>query len=312
MAKRKSIPSEEEGSKPLKKRRTINVVSADGFTDGSDASDESADDAARRDRSVPLSWNRPNGRDELKYPDWRKWSKQRWAWEFLRRNADFQRECQNGWDNESHTPWEFHLRKFKDYRQEYGDGEKPKFASIIRSFPTRETFSERAEHAQVDDKAVELAEIRTRLYPTEVLISFQIEPLLLAEETALRKQLAEAESRLKSFAAKLRSLRQRDERPLRVEDFDRHRLFAALRMLDWQHGAQKSSVIEAALHLHPFVEREHATRSDPADKEISNWGSSLRKFADGLVKGGYLTIRFGNVVDRESKAKRKKEAARSR
>lgn len=48
---------------------------------------------------MPKRTTRPTGRSVAEYPDYTEWTFQRWAWEFLRRNATFQRACKGAKDD---------------------------------------------------------------------------------------------------------------------------------------------------------------------------------------------------------------------
>lgn len=71
------------------------------------------------------------------YPNWEKWSNARWAWEFLRRNEDFQKRCATSAVAELSKPQknrlanEFGLLRYKapDEGFESADGEAVRFMS---------------------------------------------------------------------------------------------------------------------------------------------------------------------------------------
>ena len=82
----------------------------------------------------------PNGMNRKDYPDYEEWSYRRWAWEFLRRNRDFQKACAE-LDTTPMPPdlfeiasrWvaeRFHLRTYFHYRTPYGKDSANALASV--------------------------------------------------------------------------------------------------------------------------------------------------------------------------------------
>jgi hypothetical protein len=81
--------------------------------------------------STPTTKSRPTGINVEDYKGYEKWTFKRWAWEFLRRNADFARRCRTaGVDStgQQAVADEFGLKRFKDFREGYGTGGKPRFS----------------------------------------------------------------------------------------------------------------------------------------------------------------------------------------
>ncbi|MFY3653583.1 transcriptional regulator domain-containing protein [Achromobacter xylosoxidans] len=71
----------------------------------------------------------PDGTDILSYQDYENWNGERWAWEFLRRNTAFQKACSllppsepERKEAQVKIAREFGLRKFKDWKDAYGNG----------------------------------------------------------------------------------------------------------------------------------------------------------------------------------------------
>ena len=163
-----------------------------GLTDGSDASDESADDHMSL-VVAPTNWIPPTGNSIADYRDWQNWEKWHWAWEFLRRNASFQAACKKDGRDEARIAQDYRLRRFKHFAQDYKVGKKPSFATGIHSIPKRAAFVER------NKSGSGLATVSTLLFPAEVLIKFQLAPTRLAQLAAVKRQLKQAEKRLNSF-----------------------------------------------------------------------------------------------------------------
>lgn len=75
--------------------------------------------------------SRPTGINVQDYKGYEKWTFKRWAWEFLRRNADFARRCRTAGGDpavQQAVADEFGLKRFKDFRESYGQGGKPRFS----------------------------------------------------------------------------------------------------------------------------------------------------------------------------------------
>lgn len=270
-------------------RRTARVVKSEGRTDGSDASDESSDDAPQQDPTTPTPWHRPSGKDAAAYAGWEAWKPRRWAWEFLRRNKKFQSACDDEADDRPIIANDFRLREFKDYRQDYAVGEKPRFAAGIHSFPTRAEFVK-----HIESNATLIEEKIDRL-PTEVLIRFQIAPTVAAEKTVLDHQLGQARRRLEAFADRLREMQPVDGKgkSRTVHAYDPARLLAALCILDREKTNPKFNRRAAADDLLPDAyEGSHRSKTL---RQRSNSGAELLEGAGKLAEYGYLQIRSGKL-----------------
>ena len=263
--------------------RRARPAELDGETDGSD-DDQSADDPEQVHDRIPDDWDRPDGLDEGAYEGWETWHERCWAWQFLRRNAAFAEVCliedvDRGWIASA-----FHLRQFKDFRQEYASGSRPKFASHGRVHPKRAAFERNLLAGATSLDA------RIKLQPTDVVVRFAIEPLLEGGAKALSKQLDWVETRLEAYAALLRKARAasstRDPRT-NLQAYSRSRLRYALRLLDWMHANPRRSLESATLALEV---RDYTRARD--------WSRTLLlQVAMPLVNGGYVTLESAGVVD---------------
>lgn len=132
------------------------------------------------------------------YKNIEKWSYERWAWEFLRRNTEFRKECdrvknldQAEKDAVAHK---FHLKKLKRYNEAYrGESGKPKFlpASII---------------SYTHDHSLEKSVVkRIRSKPGQVIVVFDLNKAI-DEDRFLAKQLLNAKKRLESRLKVLKQL----------------------------------------------------------------------------------------------------------
>jgi hypothetical protein len=86
---------------------------------------------------------RPTGLDEREYVNWQKWTGNRWAWEFLRRNPQFQSDCRTVDQNDSPARRnelceKWGLRRYKSYKEPYRKHGKPaSFVTSVRILGSR-------------------------------------------------------------------------------------------------------------------------------------------------------------------------------
>ena len=94
-----------------------------------------ADENTATTGTVLKKKGRPDGTDTDRYKGSMKWSYRRWAWEFLRRNEEFEMVCRqadaNGSDEEkARIASEFGLRSYKSYAEPYvGKSGRPRFTN---------------------------------------------------------------------------------------------------------------------------------------------------------------------------------------
>lgn len=133
----------------------------------------------------------PDGRIDGEYPqDSDQWSHSRWAWEFLRRNREYQQAC----DELLATPRKkrdaleekiasrFFIRRFKDFREEYGEHNPlaPLFVRV-RGLGMRPGF--------------ETKKLKVTLQQEQLLVVFDVRQMRFSGR-ALNAQLAEAKRKL--------------------------------------------------------------------------------------------------------------------
>lgn len=137
---------------------------------------------------------RPDGNDPNRYKNLEKWSYQKWAWEFLRRNAEFISECKrvrNGTDAEKlAVAKQFELKKFKMYSENYkGTSGIPRFSMGSISSWTNLDCDNTEDHR-----------VAVRLGLGQVLVRFNLPPVI-QDIKALEKQFRLAEQRIKKRLA---------------------------------------------------------------------------------------------------------------
>jgi hypothetical protein len=147
----------------------------------------------------PIVFSFPTGLNIADYSGYQSWSNQEWAWEFLRRNTDFQKRSDHirNWPNSKLTrSWQrniaytFGLKKFKDYIEDFASGQNPK---------PKLTSGTISAWSRVDEKVYASLVLPTALRPGQSLIRFDIEAMkkskksfnaqLQAAKTAIEKSL---------------------------------------------------------------------------------------------------------------------------
>lgn len=254
---------------------------------GSDAvSDQSTDDPAGRDQpplghGLPSTWQRPFGDDPAAYEGWAHWSRGQWAWEFLRRNDEFQRGCQDETHDSGTLAARFHLKRFKHFGDQYAQERKAAFRVGIRSFPRSKTFVKRLKAGKHDPE-----HFTTLLTSTEVLLKFQLAPTKRALNTSIARQCRQAEEKLQALAALLRAHKNADEElGSGVHEFVRKDLLKALRALDMNVTKEGLISIGSSLSSRPSILGKEA--SDSARRAV-NAGKEFRN-------GRYLLVAFAKL-----------------
>lgn len=87
---------------------------------------------------------RPDGLEESQYKNWKKWSGNKWAWEFLRRNLEFQGHCsalekEDTREKREQICQRWGLRHFKDYKEPFKKkgGKVASFVTSVRIFANK-------------------------------------------------------------------------------------------------------------------------------------------------------------------------------
>jgi hypothetical protein len=172
----------------------------------------------------------PDGKNADDYNGSDLWSCHRWAWEFLRRNRDFQRQCDE--IEAKPTPAakqeikeRFGLVRYKYYGEEYGTTKKqrPKFTTgNVVCWP------------RVTEKIYRgiKPNLPKELKPGQVLFRFDLRKLAVTEKSSIRAMLADAEKDLKRAAELwLKELGEKPKSPPR----NREEPLPFLRLLDLKH-----------------------------------------------------------------------------
>lgn len=189
---------------------------------------------ASQPKSDP-SFSFPSGLDIKDYADYSDWPKSKWAWEFLRRNPNFQAGCQelHGMPDiplrrlrKKNAAQRFGLKKFKHFEEDYGAGSEP-----IPAFKT----SSISYWSRVNEGRYAEQQLPTSLRRGEALVRFDIAAMTRSTKS-LEAQLNEAARRLE------KSLRKYQSKDASKADPTKHKapLIELLRTLDafrqWEEG----------------------------------------------------------------------------
>lgn len=227
----------------------------------------------------------PNGTSAQDYNGCIAWSGRRWAWEFLRRNLEFQLLCEVARINDTEDDIgraiaaQFGLRRFKSWFSMYEEESMPRFVNRITSYPKIITFGERNLQNPNCTWTFE-----KKVKSSEVLVRFDIAPMLLAPKTVLQAQLASAERQLiKYLEAYPRSPGLTEsKKPKTKKSLKAAQLCKYLRAYDmWVCGATTDKICVA-------IRGESRDRHNTAKRAKS--GSELRNAAIQWVDEDYLLL----------------------
>ena len=150
---------------------------------------------ASSSKTTVTAFRFPDGLDIADYPGYATWSKEAWAWEFLRRNEKFQERCDyiRTWPNsklkrmwKANTAHAFGLKKFKDYIEDFNSGKtpNPKFSSKAVSAWA---------HIDANQYASQL--LPSKLRPGQALIRFDLDAMGKTKKS-LQAQIDDAKNAL--------------------------------------------------------------------------------------------------------------------
>lgn len=168
-----------------------------------------------------------DGENMAVYKGHEKWSRRRWAWEFLRRNEKFQEDCDRANLDDPEAidaiAKEFGLRKFKNYRESFSIGDKPTFSVSVRMYQSQENVDR-----------------RLRLESSEVLLRFNLS-YATKNNKFLKGQLTQTRGLLKKAIQVV--IDRQEERPLNkklvvnpAEYLKRLRVLDAVRFKNKSHS----------------------------------------------------------------------------
>jgi hypothetical protein len=284
MATSQSMTKTDPGKNTKKKRMPRAYELRDDSSDSSVGSDRSADDVVMDKFQV---WNRPNGKnpDVAQYRGWLTWTPGQWAWEFLRRNPDFQYACGEAVGSDASKQLlaeKFHLTRFKDYREGY-DNSTALFARTIKVFPHLDVFKDRLKK-QTDGASSPGPTKRYAPRDNEVVITFRLEPGTHVGTTNLTRQLEQARRKLKAHLSALRKARSYGSG---AQTLDPEDLFKKLRSIDLETNGLTMAEIGDELNL---VKGVRSRRSDELEKRLIHEGSKFKREAERLSRRGYMKL----------------------
>jgi hypothetical protein len=144
---------------------------------------------------------RPDGNDLARYRGWERWTPRHWAWEFLRRNPDFQRACREAAREDEAARQlvaaRFGLRRYKPFTEGFG-GRGRRQPAFVAATPSIWSVIE-------DDLNADRVR-RIRLRPGQVLVRFDLaaaSPYVAALDAQLRRATSLLQTRLGDLRARL-------------------------------------------------------------------------------------------------------------
>ena len=181
----------------------------------------------------------PDGTDESEYEKCRTWSPRRWTWEFLARDMNFRKDCDDvsiGLKDKEEVAKKYRLKNFKYYFEKCkGESGTPKFSMGKISWLSNL------------DKKIEKRPIKTSVEAGQVLIRFDLNSASL-DKRALTKQLKSAEMYLNKW------LSEYSEKKPPVHSPYRDNFITYLRLLDMLATGKKS--LDCAKILFPDMAKK--------------------------------------------------------
>lgn len=127
---------------------------------------------------------RPDGMDVTRYEKCEKWSYHQWAWEFLRRNANFIEDCKKvrlGGKGKQAVARKFGLKKFKDFIENYS----------IESFRTAFSIASPSLWSSLNVSEQKARKIGINLWPGQLIVRLDF-AAAIKHEGAIDKQVNDA------------------------------------------------------------------------------------------------------------------------
>ncbi|HPT50249.1 MAG TPA: hypothetical protein PKZ22_08620 [Accumulibacter sp.] len=156
----------------------------------------------RKTKTKPVvsAYSFPNGMCDTDYLGHDTWTNAAWAWQFLRRNKNFQERCDRirDWPDsplkrmwKNNTAHAFGLKKFKDYIEDFDSGKtpQPKFTSKSVSA-----------WANIDKKQYESLILPAKLRPGQALLRFDLDAMGKTKKS-LNAQIDDAKEALEALLA---------------------------------------------------------------------------------------------------------------
>jgi len=224
--------------------------------------------------SLESKWTAPDWRDALAYGDVTLWGGRRWAWEFLRRNLDYQKI------GGARGPANFQLERGREFGR-----------AKIRPYWADYSNEEERDDVWLLDQVIAAhgwegfdAKPQTPLTSTEMAVKFDLAVVMASGEAALNYLIDKIK---KVVNDEIKERWHEDGFPAeptrRPSTSD---LFLYLRLID----AGRASALKLAPYLYP----EYCTPKGEADPILVRNGASNitrhRSKAKKMVRGGYLIL----------------------
>lgn len=227
----------------------------------------------------------PNWKEKKDYPEAESASGNQWAWEFLRRNRQFQIRCEAVETSKVREKKaqklanEFGLKEFKDFRESFSEGSKPEFR-----------FDDAKSYINRNTKKKQVLKGPLTLLPGRFLVVFDI-GAELEYEHALEYQMARVFTRM---AAEFESMAAAAGKKSKVRRLRGEHYATYLRVLDARECGVKYADIAAHLHQHKKGDpKSDGSLPDRVRKQLST--------AETLRDGGYrsLALPSRTIIDKQ-------------
>ncbi|MDP3799802.1 MAG: hypothetical protein Q8R06_22110 [Polaromonas sp.] len=214
--------------------------------------------------------------DVADYEGFEKWSNERWAWEFLRRNKKFLAECkaisrEPSSKRELKVAKDFGLLRFKSVETEFHEGE-PEFAPLYVHYQARLKNKDTANL----DKDLKVGDIFLWFNLNDILenkgvLDVKLEAFRMIVETELQK------------FAKLKDVKPSDKRIKDSKNWLR-----LIRVLDaWK---KKTSAVEMAEVIYPKENVPRVKGHVISNKQKQDFIKERKKTARRMTETGYLNV----------------------
>lgn len=234
----------------------------------------------------------PNGMDEKDYAGYKKWSNGRWAWEFLRRNVEYQILCKRVQTSDMTKKElnklvknDYGLFEYKDYKEAFeGEGiTRPRFNT--RNIQSWSFITDN----EINGKKNKISLMRQ---PGTVIIRFNINGALKSKN-AIKKQLNIAKILLMNREKKFLELNQSSVKTKRISSTDFIELIRLLDVIEYNKllpNSQKMKQAQLYAIIFPKLVKNMDREDGVIKRQFGKAFSEKRKQAQRYAKFKYLAV----------------------
>lgn len=237
---------------------------------------------------IKTNRRRATGEKISDYKNYKNWSNDRWAWEFLRRNPAYRKACLaleelegDALDEkEQEVARNFHLKRFVHWKISFSKG-APRFLMHSTWQKIREGQESR--------------KLRISIRPDQVAVRFNLAPALLTKRS-IEAQIKAVEHTLRKRLSELAELTKMTPRATKTPDAEM--LIRWLRLLD----AKRNRIPNAQIYewLSPQLEGTKKQRTEGDGSKPQDEVDDMLRSANSMRDFGYLSIAFAPKPIRET------------